>query len=86
MGTKENAAGIRKVQTYQILSTAINPDISIKTVRRESGKKYQRRTRTKIKRINASTENLTITKKMFSTRIKCGKRICKQCHRRRSLR
>ena len=61
MGTKENTVGIKKVQTYQNIITATNPEISINTVVREPGNKNQGTTRTKITRRNAIIPKLKIT-------------------------
>ena len=44
MGKREETNFIKKMQTYQNVITMTNPDISIKTVRRESGNKSQRTT------------------------------------------
>ena len=61
MGTKENTVGIKKVQTYQNIITATNPEISINTVVREPGNKNQGTTRAKITRKNAIIPKLKIT-------------------------
>ena len=70
MGTRENNADIKKVQTYQNIITETNPDKSINTVGRESRKKNLGTTRTKITRRNSVIQKLKITSKMISTRIK----------------
>ena len=46
--TKENTSGIKKVQTYQNITTVKKLDMSRKTSRRDSGKKIKN---------NKSTEN-----------------------------
>ena len=54
----------------QNVITVTNPDMSIKTVGRESGKKNQRTTRTEIKRRNVIIAKRKITKKRIDTRRK----------------
>ena len=52
-GQKEKTPGINKLQTYQSVIIATNLGVSRNTDGRESRKKNQRTTRTKITRINA---------------------------------
>ena len=54
--TRENTAVINNVRTYQHAITATNQNMSRKTSGRESGKKKQITTRTKITRRNAIIE------------------------------
>ena len=51
--TSKNAAGIEKALAYKIFTTVRKPDTPRKTVIRETGKKNQGTTRTKITKINA---------------------------------
>ena len=55
---------------YQHVIIVTNPYMSRKTAGRESGNKNQKKTRTKITRINSMIEKLTITKKSIATRRK----------------
>ena len=68
MGTKENTAVTKKVQTYQNFITVINMKISRKPFGRESVKKRQKTTRTKITRRNVIIAKWIITKKIIATR------------------